>query len=82
MSVASQLVRSDVKLEVAKAKRPRVFRHGHLFVALRIVELEWLLPFGETDHRQTLSSPAPWSSAARPGIIAAFFGVFRAAVNR
>jgi hypothetical protein len=35
MSVAAKLVRSDVKHEVAKAKRPAVSSERHLFVALR-----------------------------------------------
>jgi hypothetical protein len=35
MSVAAQLVRRDIKHEVAKAKRPVVFRERHLLVALR-----------------------------------------------
>jgi hypothetical protein len=35
MSVAAQLIRSDVKHEVANAKRPAVSRERHLLVALR-----------------------------------------------
>ena len=35
MSVAAQLVRGDVKHEVAKAKRPMIFKERHLVVVLR-----------------------------------------------
>ena len=63
MSVAAQLIRGDVKHEVAKAKRPAVSRKAPSVGGPTMSQLQWLPPVGDTDHLQILSSPAPWSGA-------------------
>jgi hypothetical protein len=82
MSVAAQLVRSDVKHEVAKAKRPMVFSEQHQLMALRShnsSDCRWLQ---EQIIDRLSSAPLHGQVRRDQAGLRCFFSAIRAAVNR